>query len=352
MSISPKHATPFSVSHILSPVLEETHRKATMEVPLVGTAQGVPRIGSYRSEVSQGRAQHPMQQGALHGTAHSARDVPNETVGSPYMVNLSGVSVELPTYQEDIQTTAPTPAWYGSGLDPCRCSISRFTGPSTPMGMGTIGGFGSMMGNSKMVPLLTSAPRRKRRVLFTQAQVYELERRFKQQNYLSAPEREHLANMIHLTPTQVKIWFQNHRYKIKRQAKDKATQQVKRDGGGRPSDPRLESACRVSVLVKDDKPGPTPLASDHQSLPAQQTQCCPQSTNSTFQMGNQGGDTDTMDFDLESAVSPSMMHFNMGSIQPSVPQYDLHRHVYGSNVLHCRGWWSGTEAVGGARPTI
>lgn len=47
------------------------------------------------------------------------------------------------------------------------------------------------------------AQRRKRRVLFTQAQVYELERRFKQQKYLSAPEREHLASLIHLTPTQV-----------------------------------------------------------------------------------------------------------------------------------------------------
>ena len=53
-------------------------------------------------------------------------------------------------------------------------------------------------------------------------QVYELERRFKTQKYLSAPEREHLASLIHLTPTQVKIWFQNHRYKNKRLAKEKA----------------------------------------------------------------------------------------------------------------------------------
>ncbi|XP_067634654.1 homeobox protein vnd isoform X2 [Eurosta solidaginis] len=63
--------------------------------------------------------------------------------------------------------------------------------------------------------------KRKRRVLFTKAQTYELERRFRQQRYLSAPEREHLASLIRLTPTQVKIWFQNHRYKTKRAQNEK-----------------------------------------------------------------------------------------------------------------------------------
>lgn len=58
--------------------------------------------------------------------------------------------------------------------------------------------------------------KRKPRVLFTQAQVYELERRFKQQRYLSAPEREQMAQGLKLTSTQVKIWFQNRRYKNKR----------------------------------------------------------------------------------------------------------------------------------------
>ncbi|KAK9754643.1 Homeodomain [Popillia japonica] len=57
----------------------------------------------------------------------------------------------------------------------------------------------------------TGHKKRKRRVLFSKAQTYELERRFRQQRYLSAPEREHLASIIRLTPTQVKIWFQNHR---------------------------------------------------------------------------------------------------------------------------------------------
>lgn len=62
---------------------------------------------------------------------------------------------------------------------------------------------------------------RKRRILFSKAQTFELERRFRHQRYLSAPEREHLAKALLLTPTQVKIWFQNHRYKVKRARAEK-----------------------------------------------------------------------------------------------------------------------------------
>lgn len=46
--------------------------------------------------------------------------------------------------------------------------------------------------------------------------ISELEHRFKQQRYLSATEREAMASRIRLTPTQVKIWFQNRRYKSKK----------------------------------------------------------------------------------------------------------------------------------------
>lgn len=93
--------------------------------------------------------------------------------------------------------------------------------------------------------------KRKRRVLFSKAQTYELERRFRQQRYLSAPEREHLASIIRLTPTQVKIWFQNHRYKTKRAQQEKGMHNIDHHAGnGMPSPRRVA----VPVLVRDGKP--------------------------------------------------------------------------------------------------
>ncbi|XP_059179809.1 NK3 homeobox 3 [Centropristis striata] len=58
--------------------------------------------------------------------------------------------------------------------------------------------------------------KKRSRAAFSHAQVYELERRFNTQRYLSGPERADLAEALKLTETQVKIWFQNRRYKTKR----------------------------------------------------------------------------------------------------------------------------------------
>jgi len=103
--------------------------------------------------------------------------------------------------------------------------------------------------------------KRKRRVLFSKAQTFELERRFRQQRYLSAPEREHLASLIRLTPTQVKIWFQNHRYKTKRAAHEKGIDQHHHHHHQQQHHQNINSSglqsprrVAVPVLVRDGKP--------------------------------------------------------------------------------------------------
>ncbi|KAJ1102820.1 hypothetical protein NDU88_000262 [Pleurodeles waltl] len=259
--MSPKHTTPFSVSDILSP-LEESYKKVGMEAGA---------LGGYRQP---GMQQSPMGHGG--GTYHMATvpQLSHASMGGYCNGNLANMG-ELPPYQETMRSSASTGGWYGANPDPRFSTISRFMGPSSGMNMGSMGsmgGLGSLGDVAKGMAPLQSAPRRKRRVLFSQAQVYELERRFKQQKYLSAPEREHLASMIHLTPTQVKIWFQNHRYKMKRQAKDKAAQQqmAQQEGGASCQQQQSPRRVAVPVLVKDGKPcqaGSNPPQA-HQGHPA------------------------------------------------------------------------------------
>ncbi|VDP04129.1 unnamed protein product [Soboliphyme baturini] len=253
-------STPFSVTDILSPVDEDDDHLGSVPLsqqvsasstatsisfkafrpqaimnPAFDASAALNPFGPYRSHPSQpSMATYPgAQQGAIPGPylGHCAAAAAAQNFASQY-----NSAAELQSYAAAAAAanqTAAAASWYGAaaaGHDG-RFGIPRFMtsgGAGMQMGMAALSTCG-MIDPAKAAAAGLQFPmvqRRKRRVLFTQAQVYELERRFKQQKYLSAPEREHLAQLINLTPTQVKIWFQNHRYKCKRQAKEKAMQDV------------------------------------------------------------------------------------------------------------------------------
>lgn len=225
-------------------------------------------------------------------------------------------------------------------------------GPSTGMNMSGMGSLTGMGDGSKAMPALHAAPRRKRRVLFSQAQVYELERRFKQQKYLSAPEREHLASMIHLTPTQVKIWFQNHRYKMKRQAKDKAAQQMQQqqqqDGNLCQQQAQSPRRVAVPVLVKDGKPcqngsnTPTP---NQQQVQQNQQQSQQQNgsgvvlASSAGSLGQHQSQQQVNALELEEmSPSPPSLHSQLNMAQIDTSAVDYTSNMVSSNLLYGRTW--------------
>ncbi|KFP22820.1 Homeobox protein Nkx-2.5 [Egretta garzetta] len=176
--------------------------------------------------------------------------------------------------------------------------------------------------------------RRKPRVLFSQAQVYELERRFKQQKYLSAPERDHLANVLKLTSTQVKIWFQNRRYKCKRQRQDQTLEMV-----GIPPPRRIA----VPVLVRDGKPclgESSPYSSPYNvSINPYSYNAYPAYTNynSPACNANYNCNYPAMQTVQPSAPGNNFMNFSVGdlnSVQTPIPQGNA-----GISTLHgIRAW--------------
>ncbi|CAD6230035.1 GSCOCG00006699001-RA-CDS [Cotesia congregata] len=111
--------------------------------------------------------------------------------------------------------------------------------------------------------------RKKRsRAAFSHAQVYELERRFAAQKYLSGPERADLARGLKLTETQVKIWFQNRRYKTKRRQQQELGAIVNSNAARR-------VAVRVLVHPDDQLRGLPSLRNSNLQLPGQ-ISCPPQ----------------------------------------------------------------------------
>ncbi|XP_031155803.1 homeobox protein Nkx-2.5-like [Sander lucioperca] len=237
---SPLTSTPFSVKDILK--LEQQQRQqrqcGSLELQLPIHTQ-------------QQLAGSPPQQQQHFQTPPScmlagARDSPSFSDGEDNLAYLSALAVR----EEDRGETSLSPDMYvHPGLQGAKLEAAELDeqeNKSCGLVSREEASEGGQVDSER--PMQKQRSRRRPRVLFSQAQVFELERRFKQQRYLSAPEREHLATTLKLTSNQVKIWFQNRRYKCKRQRQDKSLEAA---GQHHPPPPRRVA---VPVLVRDGKP--------------------------------------------------------------------------------------------------
>lgn len=106
-----------------------------------------------------------------------------------------------------------------------------------------------------------SQPKKKRksRTAFTNHQIFELEKRFLYQKYLSPADRDEIASSLGLTNAQVITWFQNRRAKMKR---DYEEQKKDRETLAALSEHKLflETAQNMGILKKKPQPPPSPTS--------------------------------------------------------------------------------------------
>ncbi|XP_051830229.1 homeobox protein notochord-like [Antechinus flavipes] len=101
-------------------------------------------------------------------------------------------------------------------------------------------------------------PSRKRsRTVFSAEQLDELEKAFLKQPYLVGMERTQLAKQLHLSETQVKVWFQNRRIKGRKQSLE---QKKKKPPFSPPMSPQEPSSSS-----SEDKDGTVTLAAERSS---------------------------------------------------------------------------------------
>ncbi|EDV94602.1 GH22032 [Drosophila grimshawi] len=179
------------------------------------------KLGAEHPESANNRGQSASY--LQYYAAAAAMDNNNQAAGSS--TTAGGLPVDYMQRKLGYFGAALSAAAAAAPLDMRRCTSNDSDCDSPPPlssspSSCTAGGYGrgnSPLSHDDSLSGGSGLSRKKRsRAAFSHAQVFELERRFAQQRYLSGPERSEMAKTLRLTETQVKIWFQNRRYKTKR----------------------------------------------------------------------------------------------------------------------------------------
>ncbi|CAF1039863.1 unnamed protein product, partial [Didymodactylos carnosus] len=182
------HGMPFSVTDILHPLDPELTYKRSLE--MATALAGMPSYHHHRPTPTIST------NSSLNNNLHNITNNNTINLNSCSMANGSTSSTPL-TGTTSTHYYNPHLHHPSSAFSP---NVSRFLGTSSDSAVSALANAYDPMKSYAQFPF--ASQKRKRRILFNQGQIYELERRFKQQKYLSAPEREHLAGLLQLTPTQ------------------------------------------------------------------------------------------------------------------------------------------------------
>lgn len=166
----------------------------------------------------------------------------------------------------------------------------------------------------------------KKRTSFTRNQLYAMERKFELQRYLTSVERKEFSHAIGLDDHHVKVWFQNRRSKLKRQASGASTNknQSVRDALNIPFKPhpaakQPHSQHLISHVIKSEDTSEAPCASYQPVIPSSIPSTHIHPTPATTYPNSQVPSCTAATMMAAQGGGPSAIYASMNSISSSVP---------------------------------